>query len=463
MRSLAGCGALALAASLALAANAGAGELVDAWQAALQHDKELAVARAAHAAAQPRRDQAQALWRPNVGLTASAGFANSQTEVQGAQFSAPGFGTSSGVGFSTSINGGTAARVALQASQPLYNPQRRADQRLLALAADSAEIEWQAANQTLILHTARRYFDLALAEESRRVLERQLRAVLAAANEAEDRFKLGAAPVTDTYEARARLAAIRAQLLAAGTDVDLKRQRLADSIGANAGAIVARLPAGTVEGIAARPLEDWLAAARESNPGVALQRLAGEVAVQRAAKYATGASAAIDLVAQASRDRASGNGDFGAAGNTAANAMIGVQLTVPLFTGGMRDAQEQEAQRRVDQAAAELDRTREQVAQQVRAAWLGLESGALRVRALEQALEASESRLDATRTGHEVGERTTLDLLNAENDRAAARLALAQARVGLWLDRLELAALAGQLDETALRAADADLGAAPAK
>ncbi len=460
MRSLAGPGALALAASLALAAPAGAGELVDAWTAALQHDKELAVARAAHAAAQPRRDQADALWRPQVGLTASAGLASNQTEVQGAQFTAPGLGTSSGVGFSTSINGGTAARFALQASQPLYNPQRRADQQLLSIAADSAEIEWKGANQQLILRTAQRYFDLALAEESRRVLQRQLGAVQAAAKEAEDRFKLGSAPVTDTHEARARLAAIRAQLLSAGTDVELKRQRLADSVGASANAMAARLPAGTVEGIAARPLDDWLAAAREGNPGIALQRLAGEVAAQRAAKVATGASAAIDLVAQASRDRMSGNGDFGSAGNTAANAMIGVQLTVPLFTGGMRDAQEREALRLVDKANAELDRAREQVAQQVRAAWLGLESGTERVRALQQALEASESRLDATRTGHEVGERTTLDLLNAENDRAAARLALAQARVELWLDRLKLAALAGQLDESALRAADADLDAA---
>ncbi len=456
-------GALALAASLALALPAGAGELLDAWSGALQHDKDLAVARAAHAAAQPRRDQADALWRPNVGLSASAGLANSQTEVQGAQFTAPGFGTSNGVAFSTSINGGTSGRVALQASQPLYNPQRRADQQLLSLAADSAEIEWKAANQALIVHTAQRYFDFALAEESRLVLQRQLGAVLAAAKEAEDRFKLGSIPITDTYEARSRLAAIRAQLLSAGTEVELKRQRLADSVGANANAMAARLPTGMVEGIAARSLDDWLAAAREGNPAIAQQRLAGEVAAQRAAKVAVGASAAIDLVAQASRDRISGNGDFGSAGNTAANAMIGVQLTVPLFTGGMRDAQEREAQRLVDQAGAELDRAREQVARQVRAAWLGLASGAERVRALLQALEASESRLDATRTGHEVGERTTLDLLNAENDRAAARLALAQARVGLWVDRLELAALAGQLDEAALRAADADLAPAASR
>jgi outer membrane protein len=87
----------------------------------------------------------------------------------------------------------------------------------------------------------------------------------------------------------------------------------------------------------------------------------------------------------------------------------------------------------------------------------GLGVGAERVQALAQALEASISRRDATRVGHEVGGRTTLDLLNAENDIAAARYALAQARVGLLLDRLRLAALADQLDDTVLRSVDQQL------
>jgi len=87
----------------------------------------------------------------------------------------------------------------------------------------------------------------------------------------------------------------------------------------------------------------------------------------------------------------------------------------------------------------------------VHAAWLGLQVGAERVQALGQALQASEARLDATRTGLEVGHRTVLDLLNAENDTAATRLSLAQARSSLVLERLRLAALAGQLDEAALR------------
>ena len=134
--------------------------------------------------------------------------------------------------------------------------------------------------------------------------------------------------------------------------------------------------------------------------------------------------------------------------------MVGVQLTVPLSTGGWRSARQDEALAQQAQAEAQLESTREQVAQQVHAAWLGLSVGAEQVRALTEALTASEDRLAATQLGHEVGDRTLLDALNAQNDAAAARLALAQARTSLLLAHLRLAALAGQLDETTLRSAN---------
>ena len=204
-------------------------------------------------------------------------------------------------------------------------------------------------------------------------------------------------------------------------------------------------------------LDPWLAEAQSGNPAIRGQWIAVELAKQEAGKFSRRASATVDLVAQAGRDRLSGSGDYGSASNSATNRMVGIQLSVPLFTGGYRSAKEDEALRLADKAAAELERTRQQVAQQVRAAWLGLSVGVQRVHSLDEALVASLSRADATQTGRDVGQRTTLDLLNAENDAAAARLALAQGRVALLLDRLRLAALVGQLDEAALRTANGEL------
>lgn len=452
---------IALATALFTRAAA-ATDLLEVWRAAAQNDKAYAVDSAAHAAAQPRRDQAAALWKPRVGLTASVGIATNETDTQGAQFSAPGLGQSNGVGFGTSVTNGNSGRWAIAAAMPLYNPERRAQQQQLNLSADVAELEWQAAAQALMLRTAERYLDLALAEEAVRVMKLQQDAVQRAATEAQDRFKLGSIPVTDTHEANARLAGLRAQVLAAETDLQLKRNLLADSTGLPPTELMTRLPAGpgrtVASGSAVGPLDPWLSQAQTGNPAIRGQLLAVELAKREAAKFSRRSSATVDLVAQAGRDRLSGSGDFGSASNSVTNRMIGVQLSVPLFTGGYRGAKEDEALRLADKADAELERTRQQVAQQVRAAWLGLSVGMERVRSLDEALVASLSRADATQTGRDVGQRTTLDLLNAENDAAAARLALAQGRVSLLLDRLRLAALVGQLDESALRTANGELG-----
>ena len=88
-----------------------------------------------------------------------------------------------------------------------------------------AELEWQSAQQALMLRTAERYFDAALAAESLRVLRRQQGAVERSLLEARDRFKLGDAPVTDTHEAAARAQAVRAEVLAGLAVIVLRNEK----------------------------------------------------------------------------------------------------------------------------------------------------------------------------------------------------------------------------------------------
>ncbi|HRO59160.1 MAG TPA: TolC family protein [Burkholderiaceae bacterium] len=448
---------LSVAAAAALASQpAAALGLFEAWQAAQRNDREFAVARAAHEAAQPRLNQGAALWRPEVLLSAAAGLGTNENEARGAQFSTPAFGRSNDVAFDTSVTNGTVHRWTVSARQPLYNPARRSQQQELLLSVDLAGVEWQAAVQSLRLRTAERYFGLAVAAETLRVLRAQSEAIGRATTEAQDRYRMGAAPVTDTHEAKARLAAATAQVLAAQRSLQLARTALSDSTGIPVASIAARLPGPRTMG-ASMPLVQWLERSAQGNPAIASQAMRVELAKQEAVRHSARAATSVDLVAQAGRERLSGSGDFGSARNSSRNELIGVQVTVPLYTGGLRDAKHEEALRRVEQARAELQRIGEQVAQQTHSAWLGLEVGVARVAALEDALEASEARLDMTQLGVEIGDRTTLDRLNAENETTSARLALVEARVTLLMDRLRLAALAGQLDDSAMQSVDAEL------
>jgi outer membrane protein len=454
------CVALAL---LLAAPGAQALDLMDAWHAALEHDPAYATARAAHTAAATQQRQADALWRPTVALQAGAGIANAESAMRGAHFDAPGVGSTGGVAFDTSIRGGTSASAGIELRQPLFNRERDAQAEQMRLGVQQAELEWADAQAELMLRTAQTYFDLALAGEQLRLIERQLKAVTRARAEAKDRFKLGDRPITDVHEATARAEGLRAQQLAAQAQLELRRAALTNLTGLPpADATRLALPVALPDAADVGELSHWLNRVDEQATMVQAAQLRVRGAGQEARKTELALSPAVDLVARAGRDTLSGGGAYGRASNRQSQAMVGVLLTMPLYAGGGRSARHDESVARIAQAQAGLDDARQQAAQQARAAWLGVSVGRAQVDALAAAARASAARLDATRTGREAGERTTLDLLNAENDHAAAQLALAQARVQVQLDGLRLARLAGALDEPRLQLLQQALKAGPA-
>jgi hypothetical protein len=98
------------------------------------------VSRAAQQSGEARRNQASALWRPIVMLKGTAGVGGSDMAVDGARFSAPGFGTSDGVAFNTSVNRGTLGRLALSASLPLISRERDAQGKKLVVSAEELRL-----------------------------------------------------------------------------------------------------------------------------------------------------------------------------------------------------------------------------------------------------------------------------------------------------------------------------------
>jgi len=445
--------ALLLAATLASAlAPAHAFDLMDVWRGASVHNPDHAAALAARQAGEAQRNQADALWRPSIGLDAGAGVASNQTAVRGAQFSAPGFGQTSGVSFDTSVNGGTSSRYGVSLRQPLLSRERDAQSGQLRVAADAAESAWQSEQQDLMLRSAERYFAVALADHRMHLLQQQQLAVEKMRVEAEDRFRLGDRPVTDVHEATAQAESVKAQLLAAQAQLELEWARLTDFSGIESGGALA-LPRATVVADPGQ-MSIWHERALAGHPQLLAATARVRDAEQESRKNAAAFSPTVDLVAQLGRDQLSGNGDFGHASNTTTQRGIGVQLSMPLSTGGLRTARNAQTQALLAKAQAELDSTRQRAMQEVRAAWLDLTVGRSKANALEAALKASDARLDATRVGVQAGDRTTLDLLQAQNDDIAADLALTQARTDLLMSRLKLTALAGQLDESELRAAN---------
>lgn len=444
--------ALLLGLFMVFAKPAAALDLLQAWQAASQHDPELAAAHAAFDAGQTRREQANSLWRPNIHLSATAGVAHNETQTRGAQFAAPGMGTSPDVSFDTSVRHGTMTEYAITAKQPLYDPKRKAQSQQLKLSADMATTDWDAARQQLILRTAEHYFNVLIAEESLDLLRQQQTALQRMQDQTRVRFDSGDAPIIDVHEADARIQAVQAQVLLAEVDLQIQQEAFKNLTGLSAlGIAKLRLDNKVLETAAEGSVDSWLERAAQFNLGLQKQGLAQSVAQEEANKHKPSSAPALDLVGSAGRTRLQGSGKYGDGYNNSNNWMVGVQLSIPLYTGGYRSARYQEALHQRDQARLEGRAARLKVEQMTRAAWLSLSTGQRRINALRLALVASKSRLDATHLGLSVGDRTVLDLLDAENAVTQSSLALVQTMANLALDRLRLESAAGALNEASLQ------------
>lgn len=431
-------------------------DLLQTWEQARAHDPQMQVVAATRASVQAYEAQAKALWRPVLMGSATVGAMSANSSTEGAQFAVGGQAPLPG-SFATSASAATSTRWSLQAKQPLYSPERQAQQTQLHSAAGVAELRADLAQQQFMLLTAQRYFNLLLAERQEQVLKNQFAAVNRSLTEVKDRFALGDLPVTDTHEAAARATGLQAQLLAAGSEVQMARSVLAESTRLSAEALKPRPPMGDALVWAVPPLAQVLDQVREANTGVRLQKAQQDVARAELKKHQRSGGVTLDLVASAGRDRLSGEGDLGPSANTQSQQMLGLSLNVPLYTGGWRNAKLQEAVHAETRAAAEVDLAVQQAQQQARSVWLALETGPARLAALQASWQASTARLDATRLGRQVGDRTTLALLQAENDAAQAELAWLRAQTELLLTRLQLDALTGQLSAQSLQALNAQL------
>ncbi len=429
-------------------------DLVAAFNEAQSHDLDYLSAQSAYQAGQTKASQSSALWRPTVSASATSGRMTSTNQMQGAQFSAPGFPLTDNAAFNTSINNGNLERWALTARQPLVSGERSSQGKELDIQAQVAELDWQIARETLFLRVAQHYFEVALAQEALEVTRRQLQAAERTLDEVKSRYKLGGNPITDVHETQARLDAIRAQMMADESDLQLKQAALSDVTGIDLRNITAHLPTRGRLPAPGKTLDQWDSDVISGNPSLHKQLLGVDVVREEARRYSVWSSPSLDLVGEVAQDRLSGTGDYGAASNVMRTSLVGIQLTIPLYSGGMRSSKNSEQEHLADKALADSDRLRQQVLLETRSAWLGLSAGAQRVEALFQAMKAGDERVKATQLGHEVGDRSTLQLLDAENDAAISRLSWAQARVAVTMNWLQLEALAGKLGEDQLRKTD---------
>ncbi|WP_295545500.1 TolC family outer membrane protein [uncultured Pseudacidovorax sp.] len=438
-------GAALAAAALALHGPAAAQSLGSLYDAARGYDAGYQAARAQSEATTARGEQARAGILPQVGLAASASRTDSEIR------------TPAGTG----PRDFTTTQVGVQATQPIYRPANWASYQQGQRQAALALAQLQLAEQDLIVRVGQAYFDLLSAEDNLRLIRAQKAAVAEQLATAQRNFDVGNATITDQREAQARYDLVVAQEIGAENDRQVRQVALDQLVGRTGAAPWAPQAGALPSPPAPADLRTWVALAEDTHPAVAQARIGTELAALETDKARAGHLPTVDATLSYGVNRNPQGTLTTTTRTTVDAAQAGVQLNLPLFAGFAVQNRIRETLALEDQARAQLDGARRNVAQATRTAWLGLASGRSRVAALEAAEASSRSALEATQLGYQVGVRVSLDVLNAQAQLYQTQRDLAAARYAVLLGDLRLRQAAGTLDAAALRPLDALLMPAP--
>lgn len=421
-----------------------AADLMSAWQAAQTRDPEIAAARALHQQAAFRLEQAKALWEPTISAGGTVGIGGADSRTKGAEAMGQ-----NDVTFKSNVYLGALTRANIGAQKAWISPEREAQSKQLEISAQIADAQWQQAQQNLIMHTAQRYFDVVGALLRLSGLQRQEKAVQQAANEIKKRQAIGDSSVMDVQETIANLFDIQAQVLTQENNLAMMKVAYRQLVGQAPTQLLAPSNLSFTH-INLVDANIWVQQSKQQSPSLKIMRLQQAIQGQEAKRIKAGNAMTVDWVAQAQLDRLSGLGMHGSASNQLAQYIVGMQINVPLSTGGMVESREREALKQVEKLRYDQEAAEQVIEQRVRDAWQSLSSAPARLQALTQSEKASKARLAATRKAHRTGSRTTNELLGAENDTTQAELAVMQLRIQTAIDQLRLFAASGDLGETQL-------------
>ncbi|NNU43888.1 TolC family outer membrane protein [Ramlibacter montanisoli] len=422
---------MATALALALCGTARAEGLLQLYEAARAYDATWQSARSQYEANVFRGEQARAGILPQAGL--SAGLTRSEVD---SRVAAP--GTSSDRGFTTQ-------QATLSASQPLYRPANVATYRQGQRQIELAEYQLTAAGQDLMIRVAQAYFDVLAAQDTLAFVRAQKAATAEQLASARRNFEVGTSTITDTREAQARYDLVLAQEIAAENDLRVKRLALDALVGKdNTQPNPLATPLNVPAPVPADP-EAWVAAAEGSSPAILQAKKAVEIAELETEKAKAGHKPTLDLTSSYGITRNPGGSATTPLDSRTNNGNVGLAFNLPLFAGFATQNRVRETLSLEEKARSDLEATRRAVAQAVRTAYFGVQSGQGQVRALEAAEASSQSALDANRLGYQVGVRINIDVLNAQSQLFQTKRDLAAARYNVLLGHLRLRQANGTL------------------
>ncbi|MDX1636049.1 MAG: TolC family outer membrane protein [Marinobacter sp.] len=407
-------------------------DLVGTYEQALSYDSGIAAARASLEAQRANIDVSRSNLLPQVSAFGDASYIDTNSDNLDDDYTTIGYG--------------------VQLTQPLFRADTWFRFENSQFLSESAQAQYSLAQQQLILDVATAYFNVLRASDTLTTARATEAAIQRQYEQAQERYEVGLIAITEVYEARASYDDSKSQRIAAESNLDIAKERLARLTGdypETLENLEQRFPLMRPE-----PMDPgaWERIALEQNWQIqsTLYELNANEATLKAAK--AGHLPTLDLNASYGRTEINGLDQPGTAlqgrgtsGGATTEGVISLSLNVPIYLGGGVQAGVRQQRSLVDVAEQTLRTVRRDVRVNARSLYRTVNTNIESASALEQTIVSRRSALDATEAGYEVGTRNIVEVLDAQRNYFIALRDYANARYDYIINTLSLKLTAGTL------------------
>ncbi|BAP43035.1 TolC family outer membrane protein [Pseudomonas sp. LJDD11] len=408
--------------------------LVNVYQQAVDNNADLAAARADYQARIEGVPQARAGLLPN--LSASAQNSSTRTSIDQPK--------------ATATRSGTLYQATL--SQPLFRADRWFQLQAAEAVNEQAALELSANEQNLILQSAQSYFGVLRAQDNLATAKAEESAFRRQLDQANERFDVGLSDKTDVLQSQASYDSSRANRLIAQRQVDDAFQALVTLTNRQYSAIEGIVHSLPVLPPSPNDAKAWVDTAALQNLDLLASNHAVDAAQQTLRQRKAGHAPTVDAVATWQR----GDNDLQGFSNpnyTGTNysgdveqRTVGLQVNIPLYSGGLTSSQVREAYARLSQSEQRRESLRRQVVENTRNLHRAVNTDVEQVQARKQSIISNQSALEATEIGYQVGTRNIVDVLDAQRQLYASVRDYNNTRYDYIIDSLRLKQAAGTLN-----------------
>lgn len=418
-------------------------DLITAYELAVRHDPQIASARFENLASKELKSQSLALFLPTITATASANKnegdrRNFNTLPDNLSFLASARANYDGYNYAISVK------------QPIINLENfyRYQQNMTQMSrADKQLIRKQ---QELMLRVSEVYLEVMVVKNQRQLLVQQKRAIEEQLTLAEAKFEAGLVSVVDINESKAKLALLRVQEIAVEQNIKIKLRAMQSLIGEMPTNIKMLRPDTTFIR-SEDSMEQWLDIALGASLQVQMKQDELMLAHQNIDLKKSNHYPTLNAVLSRQKNWANGGFPYGTIenkGQAVESDLFGVEVNIPIFSGGLTESQVREAQLNEEKVNQDFETTLKQVELEVRQQYLSLESNYKQIEAYQSALKIAKDQLDATILGFQEGMRNSIEVLNAQQTLFGTEKDLFEVRCQYLLTLFKLKLAAGLIKET---------------